>query len=110
MELPHPRDKPLEAEDPMLLRGQMVEGDPEVMLTALVEEFSSMGWDATAIEELFERPFFRATSRLRELFGPDETRSMIEAVLKRCGVQRFESISSPPDCGDCTSKGEASDA
>ncbi len=110
MTQPHPRNKPLEVDDPMLLRGQSVEGDPEIMLASLVEEFASMGWDATAIVELFERPFFQATSRLRDLFGPDEIRLRIEDVLKRCGVQRFEESHSAHHRSDCPAKGEACDA
>ena len=109
MPLPDPMDKPLESDDPMLLRGQPVTGDPQVMLECLVEEFASMGWDADRIEKLFDMPFFRATHGLAEHFGRDGVRSRIEATLNRCGVHRFETAHVPDSCHECGAEGETSD-
>lgn len=93
----HPGQGPWEPEDPMSLHATQVDGDPEAMLAALVEEYARMGWDAERVERLFERPFFQATHRLWKLFGPEGTRERIRAVLSRCGVLRTRTTVQKPE-------------
>jgi len=83
---PHGVDKHLEPEDPMQRNGQVVPGDPAVMLDGLVEEFARMGMPRDRILNLFESPTFEATHGLRAVLGADVVRRRVDAVLQRCGV------------------------
>ena len=93
----HPKNQPWEPEDPMMLRAEPVQGDPEVMLDCLVEEYARMGWGADRIAELFDDPFFQATHGLKELFGERGIRERIKQTLARCGVFRFKAHDSIKD-------------
>jgi hypothetical protein len=82
----------------MLLTAEPVDGDPELMLRCLVEEFARQGYDADRIMKLFASPFFQATWGLKQLYGEGGVRSRVEATLARCGVMRFRTThGSPPD-------------
>ena len=93
----HPKDRPAEPEDPFQMCAGGVEGDPGLMLTCVVEEYSRMGYDAEQLVELFNAPEFLATHGLRKLFGPEETRERVLAVLDRCGVLRVSARVLPPE-------------
>ena len=43
--------RPIEDTDPMLLTAEPVDGDPELMLTSLVEEFARQGFDLVPSSE-----------------------------------------------------------
>jgi hypothetical protein len=94
----HPLRRPASADDPMSLSGMQVEGDPLVMIDALVEEFARIGHDATSIHELFTRPHFQATWQLTQRFGEDVVRARIEKTIGRCGV--FGVTTTHPDLID----------
>ncbi len=93
----HPKNSPVEPEDPMMLKAEPVSGDPEVMLACIVEEYARMGWGADEIMELFDKPFFRATNGLKALFGEDEIRKRIESTLRQCGVLRCKETHAEPE-------------
>jgi len=93
----HPKDRPAEPEDPFKMFAGGVEGDPGLMLDCLVEEYSRMGYDADDLIALFDNPEFLATHGLRNLFGPEETRERVQAVLARCGVLRVTVTALPPE-------------
>ena len=93
----HPKDRPIEPEDPFQMFAGGVEGDPGLMLTCVVEEYSRMGYDAERLVALFNDPEFLATHGLRKLFGPEETRERVLAVLSRCGVLRVTAHALPPE-------------
>jgi hypothetical protein len=84
----HPKDRPLEPDDPMMLKAACVSGAPELMLDCLVEEYAHMGWDRNAILRLFDDPFFLATRSLKDRFGEQGLRDRVDQVLARCGVIR----------------------
>ena len=88
----HPRDRAWEADDQMLLSGQGIDGDPELMMQCLVEEFASLGYDADDIEQLFFDPSFQATAGLMERFGPNGVRRRIERIVARCGTLRVRVV------------------
>ncbi|HEX5009730.1 MAG TPA: hypothetical protein VFY71_04960 [Planctomycetota bacterium] len=85
----HPRDRAIEAEDPMLLTAERAPGDPLAMLDGLIEEYAGLGWDGPHIQRLFDSPFFQGTWGLRQRLGPELIGSRIDAVLARRGVARF---------------------
>lgn len=93
----HPKERPAEPEDPFQMFAAGVEGDPELMLTCLVEEYSRLGYDAEQLVSLFSDPMFLATHGLRDLFGPEGTRERVLAVLARCGVLRVTAHALPPE-------------
>ena len=84
----HPKHRPLEAEDPLMLQADCVDGSPDLMLACLVEEYAHAGWERDAILKLFDDPFFRATSGLKQLLGEQALIERVDAVLARCGVIR----------------------
>lgn len=87
----HPKDRPIEADDPMEMMGATANGDPLIMLDGIVEEYARMGWGRERILELFDSPFFQATHGLQKLLGAEEVGRRIDATLKRCGVFRIRS-------------------
>ena len=91
--------KSAEPEDPMRLRAELVEGDPQVMLDGLIEEYARMGWDAGQIARIFEDPFFGATHALASRLGGEVIRDRIEETLQRCGVFRFDTVEVRPAAG-----------
>lgn len=82
--------KPAEPDDPMRLRAELVEGNPQVMLEGLIEEYARMGWDAGQIARIFEDPFFGVTHALASRLGGEAIRDCIEETLQRCGVFHFD--------------------
>ena len=85
----HPRDRAIEAEDPMLLTAEKAPGDPLAMLDGLIEEYAGLGWDKPHILRIFDMPFFQGTWNLRQRLGPELVGQHIDAVLARRGVARF---------------------
>jgi hypothetical protein len=88
----HPKDRVWEVDDPMLLAGEAISGDPELMMQCLVEEFASLGYDVDYIEQLFLDPNFQATAGLMRLFGPSGVRRRIERIVARCGTLRVRVV------------------
>ncbi len=75
-----------------------VQGDPEVMLQCIVQEFAWMGWDADQLLGLFHSPAYPVLNQLREHYGEAEVRQRIQALLGRSGVFRFrETIAEDPE-------------
>jgi hypothetical protein len=84
----HPATRAVEPEDPLSLFGYEIEGDPELMLRMLVEEYARMGYDCDALMELARNPFYQAVYGLRQLLGEEELRCRVSRILARCGVLR----------------------
>ena len=98
MEQEHPKNRPIEPEDPMVLNGNQVAGDPWIMLDGLIEEYARMGWSGKMIEELFDQPFYQATHGLKLALGEEAVRSHIRRTLSRCGVFRVQATFAPESC------------
>jgi len=101
----HPRDRAIEPEDPMLLTGEPVRGEPLFMLDSLIEEFAGQGWDKARILRLFDAPFFQATWGLRQALGRPRIEAHIDAVLARFGVQRTRTRFPPAKEGESDAQG-----
>jgi hypothetical protein len=93
----HPKDRAAQTDDPMEISGIEVEGDPEVMLNCIVEEFARMGCDAETILRLFDDPFFLGPHGLTKAFGREYIRDRVHGILKRCGVMSVRVIEQPAD-------------
>lgn len=91
----HPATRAVEPEDPMNLHGVEVDGDPEIMLRMLVEEYARLGWSAQEIMRLAGDPFYVAFHGLVQHFGQEGLRSRVEAVLRRVGVTRVRMVEAP---------------
>jgi hypothetical protein len=91
----HPATREMLADDPLSLHGFEVEGDVELMLRMLVEEYARMGWGVEEIMRLACDPFYVAFHSLVRRFGVEGLRSRVEAVLSRVGVTRVRLVEAP---------------
>lgn len=91
----HPATRAVEPEDPMNLHGVEVDGDPEIMLRMLVEEYARLGWGTEEIMQLAGDPFYVAFYGLVQHFGHEGVRSRVAAVLRRVGVSRVRMVEAP---------------
>jgi hypothetical protein len=97
----HPATRPVEADDPMTLHATPVEGDPDAMVRAVVQEYAWMGWDSEQILGLFRDPFYPMLHALRLALGEAGVQGRIDDVYRRQGVYRFRStIVEEPDVAD----------
>ena len=87
----HPASREVMQDDPMDLHVTMAEGDPDLLLRSIVQEYAWIGWDADQIAALFGDPFYPMLYGLRQALGEAGVRQRIDAVLHRCGVFRFQS-------------------
>jgi hypothetical protein len=93
---PHPKDRAVEPDDPMNLHAVELDGDPNLMLRVLVEEYARMGCDVESLLELCREPFYRGFHGLLLHFGEEELRRRIIAILARCGVTRVRMVREQP--------------
>ncbi|MBM4001334.1 MAG: hypothetical protein FJ297_17665 [Planctomycetes bacterium] len=93
----HPLDRSASPEDPFELMAQPVAGDPEVMLSCILEEYLWMGWNAEQLKGLFRHPDYPVLGQLREHYGEEELNARIEALVARTGVLRFRETVVEPD-------------
>jgi hypothetical protein len=77
----HPASRSAEPEDPLLMQAISVEGDPDLMLRCVVQEFLSMGWDVEQILSLFEDPEYPALCELGQYYGVTGLRERIAGLL-----------------------------
>ena len=68
----HPATRAVEPEDPLNLFGYEFEGDPELMLSMIVEEYARMGYDCDALMELARNPFYQAVPEAVQVFLAQE--------------------------------------
>lgn len=92
----HPATRPVAPDDPMNLYAVEVPGDPELMLRLLVEEYARMGWGLDALVGLFRDPFYVAAHGLWLLYGEEELKRRLTAMLGRVGVVRTKTTTSVP--------------
>ena len=88
----HPKDRPMEAEDPLQLNALELDGDPDVLLTCIVEEFARLGWDTNTILQTFSQPEYQGPYRLLKRLGPEGARQRVEQIIARCGVWRTRTV------------------
>jgi hypothetical protein len=94
----HPASRELEAEDPMELMANPVQGDPDLMLQCLLQEYAWMGWDADQILALFHNPAYPVPQQLLELVGEAMVRQRVQEVVGQAGVVGFrEFIDDEPE-------------
>jgi len=78
-----------EPDDPMELRGVACEGDHNLMLDCIIEEYARLGWTPEHILSLFESPFYPLLHNLLQARGADAIRLRIAQVTQRCDIFRF---------------------
>lgn len=84
----HPATRGIEPDDPMNLHAVEVDGDPQVMLQMLVEEYARMGFGLDELMNLSRQPFYQGLHGLWQLYGEAGLRRQLGAILSRCGVFR----------------------
>ena len=68
----HPLDRDIEADDPFELVAQQAQGDPELMLGAVIEEFLMVGCDASRLTAMFGNAEYPVLQELCAHFGAEE--------------------------------------
>jgi hypothetical protein len=87
----HPATRPVEPEDPYTLHATAVEGNPEVLVRAVVQEYAWIGWDVDEIAALFRDPFYPLLHSLWRALGEAGIRARLDAAFQQFGVFRFQS-------------------
>jgi hypothetical protein len=90
--LHHPRDRAILPDDPMMLEPVEIDGDPEIMIDCLIEEFARMGWDTDTIIRMFDDPFYEGPHRARQRYSDAAFRLRVRRVLARCGTLRVRIV------------------
>ena len=93
----HPASREILPDDPLDLTGVEVDGDPQLMLRLLVEEYARMGWGVDEIMRLAADPFYVGFHGLLRAFGEERLRDEITSILARCGVVRVKTIEVTPE-------------
>jgi hypothetical protein len=86
----HPATRAVEPEDPMTLHAAEVEGDPEIMLQCVVQEYAWLGWGADQILSMFRDPAYPVLHQLLSMYGETGTRERIDELLGQMGVFRVK--------------------
>jgi hypothetical protein len=86
----HPASRTVEAEDPLSLHATSLEGDPELMLYCVVQEYAWMGWGSEQILSLFRNPFYPALRELWDRYGEANLRERIAGLIQQTGIFHFQ--------------------
>lgn len=92
----HPATREVEPDDPMNLHGVEVDGDPEIMLRMLVEEYARMGCGLEELMDLCRQPFYVGFHGLLQFYGETELTRRVNGILSRCGVFRVATREATP--------------
>jgi hypothetical protein len=84
----HPATRGMEPDDPLNLHAVEVDGEPEIMLRMLVEEYARMGFGLEELMTLCRQPFYQGLHGLWRRYGEAELRLRLRTILSRCGVFR----------------------
>ncbi len=82
--------KNYEKDDPFELKGVAIDGDPEVMIRCIIEEYARMGWGRERIMYLFETPNFQIPNRYLEEHGKEQVEKLVDRVLSEHGVFQYD--------------------
>jgi hypothetical protein len=82
----HPATRAVEPEDPLTLYATPVQGDPDLMLQCMVQEYAWMGWGTGEILELFRNPFYPALNQLWQFYGENVVRKRVAELLRETAV------------------------
>lgn len=86
----HPATRLMEAEDPLSLHAISLEGDTELMLHCVVQEYAWMGWGSEEILSLFRDPFYPALRELWDRYGEVILRERIADLIQETGIFHFQ--------------------
>jgi len=92
----HPATREILPDDPMEMQAFEVQGDPDLMLRLLVEEYARIGRDTEEILQLARSENYPAFHGLYRLYGETVVRERIAQTLTRCGVTRVRQQEAPP--------------
>jgi hypothetical protein len=96
----HPASRPAEAEDPLLMEGRCVAGDPDLMLRCVVQEYAGLGWGAEQVLGLFADPDYPALGELQCRYGSAGLRERVEGLLRPARLPTFRvSVWEAPESG-----------
>jgi hypothetical protein len=92
-----PLKKRPESDDPMELRGVVCDGDLELMMDCVIEEYVRTGWAVDQVMHLFDSPSYPLLHEFLRVRGAQAIRKKIVETTRRCGVFRFRTAEAPPE-------------
>lgn len=90
-ECTHPADRPAEPEHPMMLNGQIVPGDVEIMARCLFEELLQVGVSPEELVALSHDPTYQALYSMRVQLG-EGLDAILDRTVQRVGRHRHRTI------------------
>lgn len=87
----HPADRPAEPEHPMMLNGQIVPGDVEIMARCLFEELLQVGVSPEELVALSHDPTYQALYSMRVQLG-EGLDAILDRTVQRVGRHRHRTI------------------
>ncbi len=87
----HPADRPAEPDHPMMLNGQIVPGDVEIMARCLFEELLQVGVSPDELAALSHDPTYQALYSLRVQLG-EGLDAILDRTVQRVGRHRHRTI------------------
>lgn len=87
--MPEVPRKPAEPDDPTVLVGVGLPGDPELMAECVVDEYVRLGLGDEALLRLFRNPAFTAAHAIWRRHGEAYVRALIARARQRWGRPRF---------------------
>jgi hypothetical protein len=89
----------------MMLHATPVPGDPDEMLNSLIQEFAWLGWEAEAIERLFQDPFYPVLHALWRAYGDSGIQERVDLILRQTGMMHFQTtIQEEPEPAEAESE------
>lgn len=84
----HPAERPAEPDHPMMLNGQIVPGDVEIMARCLFEELLQVGIAPAEIAAMTHDSNYQALISMRQQLGAGLD-AILDATVQRIGRHRF---------------------
>jgi hypothetical protein len=83
--------KEMEIDDPMELQGVACDGNQDMMVVAIIEEYIRAGFTTNEVFRLFKDPFYPTLNRAFLKMGSKYIYERIDETAKKCGIFIFES-------------------
>jgi len=94
----HPENqRPHAPEAPMSLHGDVLPGDPHLMVRCMLEELFQLGRSYERLREMTTHPHYQALYAARQVLGDEAMDAAIEEVYRRVGRHRHTTRSAPTD-------------
>ena len=87
-----PRLRPAQPDSPMILDGDVIDGDPSLMLRCMIEELLQVGIEVEELRWMARQPHYQAMYAAYLQLGADEVNRMIDDAAACVGVGRYRTV------------------